>query len=153
MEILLKEQLTSCECPYCTKEFVIVGLRNEAKQEIMPEQEVKQVKQAKNEKKEKKSRRKWTSVEDAALEDGLANGLSIKTIAKNLGRSYDVTYRHKQKLGLKGKNSFFWTASNDATLLEMSKKGISAKEIAKQLGKSLGAVYSRKYIIKRSKSK
>lgn len=147
MEILLKEQLTSCECPYCTKEFVIVGLRNEAKQEVQ-EQEVKQVKQAK---KEKKSRRKWTSVEDAALNEGLANGLSTKTIAKNLGRSYDVTYIHKQKLGLKGKNSFFWTASNDATLLEMSKKGINAKEIAKQLGKSLGAVYSRKYIIEHRK--
>jgi len=144
MEILLKEQLTSCECPYCTKEFVIVGLRNEAKQE-----EQKQVQEVKQEKSKKvvKSRRSWKASDNTTLKEGLANGLSIMTIAKSLGRSYDVTYIHKQKLGLKGKNSFFWDASDDARMLEMYKHEMKVKDIAKQLGKTVGSVYSRKYIL------
>lgn len=110
-QIVLKEQIISCNCPYCTKELIIIrDLEPKAK-----EQKIEIVKKAKKIVKAAKVPTKiakvahrtwkaWTSEDDEMVKSMSNLGVSAKKIGLKLGRTQAAIYTRKDTLAkLEGK--------------------------------------------------
>jgi hypothetical protein len=96
-QIVFKEQLQNCKCPFCTREFVIVkDIMPQAKQEAKSEIKAK----AKPVKVKMKTHKAWSQEDDNALRNMAAQGMKTKHIAAKLGRTLNTVYVRKGKLGL-----------------------------------------------------
>ena len=96
-QIVFKEQLQNCKCPFCTREFVIVkDIMPQAKQEAKSEAKAKPVKV----KVKMRTHKAWSQEDDNALRSMAAQGMKTKHIAAKLGRTLNTVYVRKGKLGL-----------------------------------------------------
>ena len=92
-QIVLKEQVTSCKCPYCTREFVIVKDLDTkvGNGRIELTASVESIK-PKKPRKVSGQRKAWTEEDDDALKSMLAANVPMKGIANKLGRTLGATY-------------------------------------------------------------